>query len=111
MTGTSEMSAQTFGERLRRTRSAVVKGISELGNPRLDGGLHLLLPIAAIAAVLLFVTFLLFLWGAVAILSGFTAPNEKTLPAVLTAAVSLTALTGASLGAVYAFRKQVLAER
>ncbi|MET7472295.1 hypothetical protein ABZS35_26590 [Micromonospora sp. NPDC005599] len=112
MTGIADMSsAPTFGQRLRRTRSAVVKGISELGNPRLDGGLHLLLPVAAMAAVVLFVTFFLFLWTTVAILSGFKAPNDKTLPAVLTAAVSLTALTGASLGAVYAFRKQVLAER
>ncbi|WP_146179975.1 pentapeptide repeat-containing protein [Micromonospora sp. RP3T] len=63
------------------------------------------------AAIVLFIAFFLFLWVLIAVLSGFHAPNDKTLPAVLTAAISLTALTGASLGAIYAFRKQILAER
>ncbi|MCG5462382.1 hypothetical protein MED01_000483 [Micromonospora sp. MED01] len=77
----------------------------------MGGSLYILLPFAAITAIVLFFALFIILWAVTAILLGFHAPNDKTLPAILTVSVSLTALIGASLGAIYAFRKQILAER
>jgi len=82
-----------------------------LGEPKIAGGLHLLLPFAALIAVVLFFVLLAILWAVTSVLSGFKVPDERVLPTVLTVSVSLTALIGASLGAIYAFRKQILAER
>ncbi|WP_406036498.1 hypothetical protein OG799_18705 [Micromonospora sp. NBC_00898] len=75
------------------------------------GGILRLLPIAAIAALSLTMILTLAYWLIVGVLSGFDAPNQQALSGLLTAAISTTALIGASLGAVYAFRKQILTER
>ncbi|MER7587948.1 hypothetical protein ABTW72_10445 [Micromonospora sp. NPDC127501] len=98
-------------ERSGQVKLILLKRIAELGEPRLGSGFYALLPVAAATAIILFLVLFIFLWILIAILSGFNAPNDRTLPAVLTASISMTALIGASLGAIYAFRKQVLAER
>ncbi|MFI6712753.1 hypothetical protein ACIBF7_40370 [Nonomuraea sp. NPDC050478] len=66
---------------------------------------------AAILAILSVVTLFFIYWIIIFLLSGFAAPNQQNLTGLLTAAIATTALIGASLGAVYAFRKQVLTER
>lgn len=73
--------------------------------------MFIVLAAAVPVTVIVFLCMFAASWGLLATSSGFRPPDKQVLPAVLTAAISLTALIGASFGAVYAFRKQLLTER
>ncbi|MBG6065320.1 hypothetical protein [Micromonospora ureilytica] len=91
--------------------NGIAREIAEVSRPDSHTSLWRILPVAAGASIILVITLIVLLWIVVAILSGLNAPDPQAVSRLLTAAISMTALIGASLGAVYAFRKQLLAER
>ncbi|MEU5549170.1 hypothetical protein ABZ738_05320 [Micromonospora sp. NPDC047793] len=108
MAGFSEKSHRQWNA---RWINRIGREIAEVSHPGSRSNLSRILPMAAGAAIVLVVALIVLLWIVVAILSGFKAPDPQAVSRLLTAAISMTALIGASLGAVYAFRKQLLAER
>ncbi|MEU7957709.1 hypothetical protein [Micromonospora humida] len=98
-------------QRTARWINEIAREVAEVSRPDSHSSLSRILPIAAGASIILVVALIVLLWIVVAILSGFKAPDPQAVSRLLTAAISMTALIGASLGAVYAFRKQLLAER
>ncbi|WP_431976119.1 hypothetical protein [Micromonospora haikouensis] len=97
-------------QRVTRWINGVAREIAEVSRPDSRSNLSRILPVAAGVAILLVITLIIFLWVVVTILSGFKMPDPQAVSRLLTSAISMTALIGASLGAVYAFRKQLLAE-
>jgi hypothetical protein len=93
---------------VERARVVLRQSILNTGPSR---DLPALLAFAAAAALSLVVLLSGIFWIILTVLSGFHAPGTERAPALLTAAISTTALIGASLGAVYAFRKQILTEK
>jgi hypothetical protein len=96
-------------ERLREIIKNLSSKVAESAEPGIGGDLVYLLIYAAGLAIGLVLVFFILLWILIALVSG--PPKTQSVSSIVTAAISMTALVGASLGAVYAFRKQILTER
>jgi hypothetical protein len=96
-------------KRFQRMVQDLSSKVAASAEPGAGRDLVFLLMSAAGAAIGLVFAFFVVLWILMALFSG--VPRGQSIASIVTAAISMTALVGASLGAVYAFRKQILAER